>query len=160
MPQYTTPIYQTSIPKEWLDYNHHLNVAYYLMIFDKAAEAFMESIQLGEASAKERKISWMVLENHLTYQRELSLDQTVEVGINLLDYDHKRVHLYFEMMTLGESPYLASTMEQMVICADLQQRSSAAFPSDVMECIQQFKQQHSNLQSPSPLSGPIAIRRC
>jgi len=155
----SAPIYKTSIQSEWLDYNNHMNVAYYLLIFDKAEELLFESLNLGEASAKNRGISWMVMENHITYERELSKGQEVEICLRLIDSDHKRVHLYLEMHTTGDESYLASTMEQMVICADLNKRKSAEFPDDAKANIQDLAQEQSNLLLPKNIGRSIGIRR-
>jgi len=153
------PIYKTSIQPEWLDYNDHMNVAYYLLIFDQAEEGLFESLNLGESSAKNRGMSWMVLENHITYDGELGLGKEVEVRMRMLDFDHKRLHLYLEMHTLGEDSCLASTLEQMVICADLKQRKSANFPEDVVAKIQDLAGTQSELLLPKNIGRTIAIRR-
>jgi len=152
-------IYTTKIRPEWLDYNGHMNVAYYVLVFDKAEELLFESLGLGEAIANSTGISWMVLENHITYDSEVVEDQEVVVQIRLVDHDHKRMHLYLEMHTSGEDAYLASTLEQMVICADLAGRKSAEFPADVMRNIEQLSRQFPAIQTDGVLGRTIGIRR-
>ena len=155
----SNPIYQTTIQQEWTDYNNHLNVAYYLLIFDKAAEELMESIELGEHSAKTKKISWMVMENHMTFNRELVVGQEVEVHFRLIDHDHKRLHFYMEMYAVGEKSYLAATLEEMIICADLANRKSTEFPNDVLQNIEQIAKDQTDLQMPDNIGRKIGIRR-
>ena len=42
-----------NILKDWTDYNNHMNVAYYVLIFDiYGAEKLMTTFNMGEASAK------------------------------------------------------------------------------------------------------------
>jgi len=150
--------YSCDIKPEWLDYNGHLNVAYYVLIFDGAEEALFEKLGLGERVAKETAISWMVLENHITYDNEVSLGQQVEISVRLVDHDHKRMHLYLEMHTSGDDGYLASTLEQMVICADLDTRKSRNFPEDVMSNIDGWAQEQIHLPRPENTSRIIGIR--
>lgn len=152
-------IHTTAIQPEWLDYNDHLNVAYYLLIFDQAGEALVHSLGLGEAVTRETGISWVVLENHITYDNEVTLGQMVEVHMQLLDHDQKRLHLYFEMHVTGDKGYLAATLEQMLLCIDLNKRSSTPFPDDVQAKIQTLFQSQANLPRPKNIGRQIGIRR-
>ncbi|MGB0466281.1 MAG: thioesterase family protein [Pontibacterium sp.] len=154
-------IYSTPIKPEWLDYNNHMNVAYYVLIFDKAGEQLVGELGLSEAVTEKTGISWMVLENHITYDNEVVLDQLVEVRAQLLDYDSKRLHLYFEMWGKNDdgTEYLASTLEQMAMCVDLKLRKSCEFPANVAENIQQMEKAQADLAKPDNIGRTIGIRR-
>jgi len=154
-------IHNTRIQPEWLDYNNHMNVAYYVLIFDQAGEKLVTEIGLSEAFTKQTDISWMVLENHITYNNEVVLNQPVSVRFQLLDHDSKRLHLYFEMYAQNDdgSEYLASTLEQMVMCVDLKVRKSHQFPDDIFKNIQDIAKDHSELPTPSNIGRSIGIRR-
>lgn len=154
-------IYSTRIKPEWLDYNNHMNVAYYVLIFDKAGENLASDIGLGEAFTQETGISWMVLENHVTYNNEVVLDQPVDVRFQLLDHDNKRLHLYFEMYAKNDdgSEYLASTLEQMMMCVDLNVRKSCNFPESIAKRIRHLADEQSNFSKPETIGRTIGIRR-
>ena len=152
-------IHTTSIRPEWLDYNDHLNEAYYLLIFDQADEVLLHSLGLGEEVTREIGISWVVLENHITYNNEVTLGDIVDVQIQLLDYDQKRLHLYFEMHVKGDTGNLASTLEQMLMCVDLKKRRSTRFPSNVQAEIQSLSRSHADLPRPDNIGRQIGIRR-
>ncbi len=152
-----TVIYSTEIKPEWLDYNNHMNVAYYVLVFDLACEELLLSLGLGEVSAKLTGKSTMALESHITYDQEVSLGQEVEIRMQLVDHDHKRIHLYFEMHVKGSSGYLASTLEQISICVDLKKRKSASFPDEVMAKIKTLSQQQSHLERPDNIGRKIGI---
>ncbi|MBB1486030.1 thioesterase family protein [Oceanospirillum sediminis] len=154
-------IYQTSIQPEWLDYNDHMNVAYYVLIFDHAGEEVVKSLGLGAEVSQETGISWMVLENHITYNNEVVLDQPVEVRMQLLDHDSKRLHFYFEMYAKNEdgSEYLASTLEQMAMCVDLNARKSSVFPEAIMANIERLAAEQQDLPRPENIGRTIGIRR-
>ncbi len=152
-------IHTTAIQPEWLDYNDHLNVAYYLLIFDQAGEALVHSLGLGEAVTRATGISWVVLENHITYDNEVTLGQMVDVHMQLLDYDQKRLHLYFEMYVKGDKGYLAATLEQMLLCVDLNKRRSTRFPYNVQAEIQNLFRSQADLPRPGNIGRQIGIRR-
>lgn len=159
MNQLLTPIYSTEIKPQWLDYNMHMNVAYYILVFDLAFEKLLVSLGLGEESAKTTGISTMALESHITYDQEVSLGQEVEVRMQLLDHDHKRLHLYFELYVKGSGGYRASTLEQISMCVDLNERKSTVFPEEVMAKIKTLSQQQAHLERPGNIGRVIAIRK-
>jgi acyl-CoA thioester hydrolase len=152
-------IHTTGIQPEWLDYNDHLNEAYYLLIFDQADEVLLHSLGLGEEAARATGISWVVLENHITYDNEVRPGDMVEVRMQLLDYDQKRLHLYFEMHVKGGAGNPASTLEQMLMCVDLRRRRSTRFPGNVQAEIQSLFRSHAELQRPDNIGREIGIRR-
>ncbi|MBR9868840.1 MAG: thioesterase [Oceanospirillales bacterium] len=154
-------ILRTRIKPEWLDYNNHMNVAYYVLIFDLAGVELVSQLGLSEAVTEKTGISWMVLENHITYNNEVVLDQPVEIRCQLIDHDNKRLHLYFEMYAYTEQgiEYLASTLEQMAMCVDLNSRSSCEFPPEVAEQINAMAKLQSELTTPANIGRKIGIRR-
>ena len=72
------------IKKEWTDYNDHLNMAYYVLIFDKAWEVVLEKFNMGETSAKSTQMSTMVVETHTTYNNEVKEGDEVEIVLTFL----------------------------------------------------------------------------
>lgn len=161
MSQQAPVIYNTHIKPEWLDYNNHMNVAYYVLIFDHAGEQLAEDLGLGEQITKETDISWMVLENHITYNNEVVLDQPVDVRMQLVDHDSKRLHLYFEMYAKNDdgSEYLASTLEQMAMCVNLKERKASNFPESVMANIERLAADQADIPKPENIGRKIGIRR-
>jgi len=153
------PVFSTTIKPEWLDYNNHMNVAYYVLVFDLAGEALVEILGMGEAYSVETGISWMVLENHITYDAEVNLGDEVEVSMQLIDYDGKRLHLYYEMYQTKDKRFLASTLEQMVMCVDLNKRRSTEFPTDIYNNIVNLAQSQSTEELTTNISRIIGIKK-
>ena len=82
------------IIKEWIDYNNHMNVSYYLLIFDKyGADVLNDNFKMGEHSAKTTGKSTMIVETNITYNQELKLDDEVDVNLLYFDHDKKRLSL-------------------------------------------------------------------
>ena len=106
------------ITKDWVDYNNHLNMAYYVLIFDKAWEVMLEKFQMGETSAKETNKSTMVVETHTTYNNEVKENEDVDVFLTYLDHDKKRLHYKLEMIEKSTQK-LSATIEIEPSCSVL-----------------------------------------
>ena len=126
------------IKKEWTDYNGHMNVAYYVLIFDLyAAEILMNKFNMGEKSAKETNKSTMVVESHITYNQELQLNDEVDINCVYFDHDKKRLQYKMEMIH-KEKKYLASTIEILALYVDLNERKVAEFEEEKVKIMDDF----------------------
>ena len=126
------------IIKEWTDYNGHMNVAYYVLIFDLfGAEILMDKFKMGEESAKTTGMSTMVVETHITYDRELKLDDIVDINLTYFDHDKKRLQYKMEMIHKDEK-YLASTIEVLALYVDLNTRKVAEFEKEKVDLMKNF----------------------
>ena len=115
------------IIKDWIDYNNHMNVSYYLLIFDKfGADVLNDTFKMGEHSAKTTGKSTMIVESNITYNQELKIDDVVDVNLVYLDHDKKRLQYKMEMIH-KEKKYLASTIEVLALYVDLNTRKVAEF---------------------------------
>ena len=125
------------IIKEWTDYNGHMNVAYYILIFDTAAEIMLNQFNMGGEAAKSDKRSTFTVESHITYNQEVKLDEEVDVHLTFLDHDKKRI-LYKLSMTHKEKKYLAATIEVLSLYIDLGQRKVIEIEDDKIQIIKKF----------------------
>ena len=132
------------IIKEWTDYNGHMNVAYYVLIFDLfGAEVLMDKFNMGEESAKTTKKSTMVVESHITYNQEVKEGDEVDVNLLYFDHDKKRLQYKLEMIH-KEKKFLASTIEILSLYIDLDQRKVSEFENEKVIIMKEFIK--SNLQ--------------
>ena len=139
-------IYLTSqkILKEWTDYNNHMNVAYYVLIFDLyGAEKLMTLFNMGETSAKNTKKSTMVVESHITYNQEVKEGDEVDVNLLYFDHDKKRLQYKLEMIH-KEKKYLASTIEILSLYVDLGERKVSEFENEKIQLMKEFIDKHKN----------------
>ena len=125
------------ISKEWVDYNSHLNMAYYVLIFDKAWEVMLEKFQMGETSAKTTKKSTMVVETHTTYNNEVKENEEVNINLIFFDHDKKRLHYKLEMIEKN-SKKLSSTIEMISLYVDLKERRVAEFEENKLKLMDNF----------------------
>jgi len=126
------------IKKEWTDYNGHMNVAYYVLIFDlNAAELLMNKFNMGEKSAKETNKSTMVVESHITYNQELLEGDEVDLNLIYFNHDKKRLQYKFEMVHKAKK-YLASTIEILALYVDLSKRKVTEFEDEKIKLMNDF----------------------
>ena len=115
--------------KEWTDYNGHLNVAFYIRIFDIAADVMLDNFKMGGKSAKKEKKTTFVAEMHTIYKQEVRLGEEVETHLTYVDHDKKRIHYRLSMFH-KEKKYLAATNEVLSLYVDLEKRKVTEFDSD------------------------------
>ena len=126
------------IVKDWTDYNGHMNVAYYVLIFDiYGAEKLMSDFKMGEHSAKTTNKSTMVVESHITYNQEVKEGEEVDVNLVYCDHDKKRI-LYKLEMIHKEKKFLAATLEALSLYVDLGQRKVAEFEDEKIKLMDNF----------------------
>ena len=126
------------IIKDWTDYNNHMNVAYYVLIFDLyGAETLMTKFKMGENSAKTTKKSTMVVESHITYNQEVNEGDEVNINLIYFDHDKKRLQYKFEMVH-KEKKYLASTIEFLSLYIDLKERKVTEFEDEKIKIMNDF----------------------
>jgi len=115
--------------KEWTDYNGHLNVAFYVHVFDIAADIMLEDFKMGGQSAKQDKKTTFVVEMYTAYKQEVRLGEEVETHLSYVDHDKKRIHYRLSMFH-KEKKYLAATNEVLSLYVDLNQRKVIEFDQD------------------------------
>ena len=124
--------------KDWIDYNDHMNVSYYLLMFDKyCADTLNNIFHMGEHSAKTTKKSTMVVESHITYNQEVKEGEEVDVNLVYCDHDKKRI-LYKLEMIHKEKKFLAATLEALSLYVDLGQRKVAEFEDEKIKLMDNF----------------------
>ena len=130
------------VKKEWTDYNGHLNVAFYVHIFDIAADVMLDNFNMGGASAKKDKKTTFVAEMNTSYKQEVKLGEEVETHITFVDHDKKRIHYKLSMFH-KEKKYLAATNEILSLYVDLSQRKVVEFDFDRIKLMDDFIKKNS-----------------
>ena len=125
----TIHIANQMIKKEWTDYNNHMNMAYYVLIFDQVWEIMLQKFKMGEDSAKNNKMSTMVVETHTSYNNEVKEGEEVEINLTFFDHDKKRLHFKMEMLE-KTTKKLSATLEMLSLYIDLNKRKVAEFEED------------------------------
>ncbi len=145
------------IEKDWIDYNGHLNMAYYNVLFDRCSDDAFEVMGLGPAYAKERRLTIYTAEVHICYVQELHLGDKVTVSFHLIDHDDKRLRAYQEIR--HADGWLAATSESLSLHIDMGGPKVAPFPADIMEKVKAMRAAHAVLPMPERAGRSIAIKR-
>ena len=140
----------------WIDYNGHLNMAYYNVLFDRAVDEAYELLGIGLDYLKTRAHSTFTAEVHVRYLRELNAGDPVRVTLQLLGFDEKRIH-YFEELHHAEEGWLSATSENMTLHVDMTAKKVAAFPPDVMVRLETAMAAHAKLPRPAAAGRRIEM---
>ena len=133
----TVSLVNKKIIKDWIDYNGHMNLSYYILVFDMGAEVILSKFNMGEHSAKTTKKSTMVVETHTNYIREVKQNDEVIVSLSHLDHDKKRLHYKLEMREKSTND-LSATTEVLALYMDLGKRKVSEFEEEKVKIIDDF----------------------
>lgn len=150
--------FRETVQKEWIDYNGHLNVAYYMLVFDHATDDFFDFLGINDAYRARINCSIFALEDHLTYSGEVKLGDKLRITTQLIANDTKRVH-FFHRMFHADQGYLAATYESMNLHIDLGTRRGTPFPPDVQAHIDAVARAHSRLERPEQVGRGISMEK-
>lgn len=150
--------YRDAVAPEWIDYNGHMNVAYYVLAFDRATDRLFDYLGIGEAYRRTTHHSIFALEAHVTYERELRQGDEFEIATRLIDADRKRLHV-FHAMNRAKDGELSATIELMGLHVDMAGPKSAELPDAAYAKIQALLTEHRLLPPPPQLGRKIGIRR-
>ncbi len=144
------------VEPQWIDYNGHMNMAYYNVLFDRAVDEVYELIGLGPDYLKDTGHSTMVAEMHVRYLREVGETDPLRVTVQLLAYDAKRIHL-FEQLVHATENWVSATCETMTLHVDMTAKKVAAFPDSIQKLIERMKRAHAGLPLPDGAGRSVAM---
>lgn len=147
-----------AVRPEMIDYNGHVNVAFYVKLFDEGLDILFERIGLSRTYVETRQMSFFALEAHVRYLREISLSDRVRMRLRILDLDPKRIHYWMELVHADEG-WLSATMESISIHVDMASRRPAPFPDDIMGRLTAWHAADAQRPRPEGVGQVIGIRR-
>lgn len=152
-------LFQSSImpiEPQWIDYNGHLNMAYYNVLFDRAVDELWLKLGIGPDYMKQRNNSTFTAECHVRYLREIHLGDPAQVSILLVAADEKRLHTFKELRHATEG-WLSATSENMTLHMDMSARKTAPFPPDIQARVQALADAQKNLERPEGIGRKVAM---
>lgn len=151
------PVGKGTVRPEWIDYNGHMNVAFYVLAFDDAIDALWARIGITEDYVRSERGSTFAVETHVSYQKEMKLDEPYLITMQLLAYDEKRVH-HFQRMYHADEGYLAATAEWLSLHVDLDARRVTAWPASVLKQLALLAREQGDLAQPEEICGRFAVK--
>ena len=158
---YSTPIIlpDQQVLEEWLDYNGHMNVAFYTLAFDKSLDIFLEDILgIGETHAYENNQGPFVVQAHYHYLNEMKLNEKFNVRLFVVDCDKNKMHLCLEIYSLLQEKVI-SVVEQVLINVNLKLRKSETYPLWAFERLLKIRNIHRNASLPSAFGKSIGLKK-
>ncbi|MDB3895610.1 thioesterase family protein [Candidatus Pelagibacter sp.] len=125
------------IIKDWIDYNGHMNLSYYILVFDMGAEVILSKFEMGEHSAKNTKKSTMVVETRTNYLKEVKENEEVIISLSYFDHDKKRLHYKLEMHEKSTNN-LSATTEVLALYMNLNERKVSEFEKEKIKIMDDF----------------------
>ena len=152
------PVIETDsvVRPEWIDSNGHLNLAYYVVVFDHATDALYAKLGIGDAYREATGFSCFTAETHTLYEREVHNGDRLLVKSWLLGADAKRLH-YFHEMFHADSGERSAVQELMALHIDMGIRRVAPFPPDVSAALQQAVAAYAPAELPKGAGRRIAL---
>ncbi len=138
------------VKSEWTDYNGHMNLAFYIHLFDASWEVLLQKFNIGEDSAKIEKRTTFAVESHTTYDMEVKVGDEVDMNLLFIDFDKKRIVYKLEMIHKVEK-YLAATTEVCSLYVDLDTRRVTEFEDSKRKLINEFIDNHKDQFNPGDL---------
>ena len=149
-------LHREAVRPEWIDYNGHMNVAYYVLAFDHACDAFLDYIGMDEAYRERTGGTTFTVEAHVTYQREVAEGNPLRFTTQLLGYDAKRIHFFVQMYHADEG-YLAATVEWLTLHVDLEARRVAPMPDEITSRLAEIHATHKALPRPPEAGRAVTL---
>jgi len=146
------------VERGWIDYNGHMNMAYYSLVFDRTVEEIFTANGLGPEYRARTGCSFFILVSQIHYLREVHEGDPLGVTFRVLDHDAKRVHVFLEMYH-AEKGFRAATLEGLDIHIDMEHRRSAPMPDDVLKIFARHQARDEALPWPAEAGAKIGIRR-
>ena len=150
-------IWRETVRPEWCDYNNHLNMSFYILIFDHGTDVFHASLGLDKSYRTEANCSTFAVETHTSYLAELHQGDEVYITTQLLDLDQKRLH-YFHRMYHAQRRFLSATIEVMTVHVDLAERKVIPMADDIRAKALALFEDHRALPRPDQVGRRMGIR--
>ncbi len=148
--------YESVVRPEWIDSNGHLNLAYYVVVFDLATDALYAALGIGDAYREMSGNSCFTAETHTLYEREVRLGDKLLVKGWLLGADTKRLHYFHEMFHV-DSGERSAVQELMALHIDMRVRRVAPYPAERYAALQQAVREYAPATLPKGAGRRIAL---
>jgi acyl-CoA thioester hydrolase len=148
--------YRDLVRPEWVDANGHLNMGYYVVVFDLATDAFFDWVGIGQDHRRAHPITTFCLEAHVVYVREVRAGAPLRFTSQLLAYDAKRLH-YLHAMYHATEGYLAATNELVSLHVSRETRRAAPMAPSVLERLATIQAAHDRLPRPPQVGRVMGL---
>lgn len=147
--------HRDTVQPDWIDYNGHMNVAFYVLVFDRSMDAFLDRLGIGSAYRARSGRTIFAAELHVTYKSEVKLGDPLKAESLLLGADAKRVHV-FQRLFHADTNALIATCESLGLNVDQTARRVVPFTDDVVGVLAGVVAAHAITAPPPEVGRRIA----
>lgn len=148
--------YRGVIQPEWIDHNGHMNVGFYMVVFDYAVEDWLGYCGLSAKQLKANRATTFVAESHATYEQELLEGDPIFITAQLLDFADKKIHSFFRMFH-AEQQYLAATHEIITLYIDGAARRPSPMRQEVLDRLQSVQELQADRPQPVQAGRTLSV---
>lgn len=149
--------YRQTIPEDYIDAMGHMNVRWYMTLFDEATWHFFEDLGLSPKYFETHDAGGFALRQFINYWSEVRAGQSVAVRTRLLDRSDKRFH-FMHFIINESSGRAAASLESLGTHADLKRRRSSHLPEEITKRMDTHLERNGRLDWQAPTCGAIAIK--
>ena len=147
------------VKPEWIDYNGHMNMGYYLVAFDHiATDSYFDFLDIGIVHYKNTNCSTFTLGSNIDFVHEVVAEDALRFTTQLVDYDSKRLH-YFHTMYNADEGFIAATNECLTMYIDMETRRGTSFTGEQLQRFQEQLKLGEHLGAPAGFGRKLGIRR-
>lgn len=155
-PAFALEPHELHVRPEWIDYNGHLNLAYYVVAFDQGVDKCFDRVGIGLDYRKQDELGTFAAETHTMYEREVTEGDPLRIVCHVLSVDAKRMHMFLEMFH-GTEGFRAAAQEIMYLHVDLKIRRVAPWPDPVRQRIEAMAAMSARLPRPAGIGRKITM---
>ena len=148
---------EAEVEEGWIDYNGHMNMAYYNVLFDRGADHALAKLGLTPDYVRETGLSFYVAEVHVCYLRELHRGDRVVASFQLLDFEERKLHVYHELR--HRDGWLAATSETLYLHIDSSGPRVSPMPEAMLQNVKDLHLSHQSLPFPERAGRQIKINQ-
>jgi acyl-CoA thioester hydrolase len=147
---------EKTIPSEWEDRNGHVNVQFYLTLYEEGGYEVLGDAEFIESYFREHEIGMFDFEHHLFYRAEIHVGDRVSTFNRVLDRNNKRFHGAYFIVNESRGK-LACMVEYVTGCVSMKTRRTTEFPDDLDQMVINLHDLHKQLDWQSPRCGVLSI---
>jgi carnitine 3-dehydrogenase len=146
-------LYETTVPRDWIDYNGHVNDSRYLLAFGEATDALLRAVGVDAAYVAAGG-SYYTVETHLAHLGAAFAGDRLSVSTQVLGVDGKRLQL-FHVLERPQDASVLATAEQMLLHVDVTNQRATPAPEELRDRLRRIADAHAMLPRPDAAGRSI-----
>jgi acyl-CoA thioester hydrolase len=150
--------FEGEVKSEWIDLNGHMNLAYYIVLFDQAFDLILAEWDLDWEYTKRTNQGLFAVETHTLYEQELVAGAAVRVRSWVIDVDSKRLHVAHEMYRASDMRR-AACIETLNLHVNLENRRVTPWPEAQHSAMDAAARAHHEAGLPEWVGRRVQMRK-